>query len=243
MKADEKNILIICEGNDEGTLFNKLFDLYPIDANYALYKYKTNLHLFGKFLIEEYIEKGSDIDELDIIQVLKDFRFDAVLKMKYTDILLAFDFDPHDPRFVPERLKQLQFLFSESTNQGQLYISYPMIEAALDFDEIPDSNYVNKTVAKDLLRHGGYKNRIRQMSIIGRYSNLNSVNLPIILKQTDDKFSIITNGAASKYDSLLDYQIQLLQQSNCISIINTSLLFLKEYNTQQFYKYCASLYN
>lgn len=240
MKADGKNILIICEGSDEEKLFKKLFELYPIDANYVLYQYQTNLHLFGKFLIEEYIDKGSDIDDLDIIQVLKDYRFESILDMKYTDILLVFDFDPQDPRYSPDRLRQLQYLFSESTNQGQLYINYPMIEAALDFNEIPDSDYVNKTVDKELLKRSGYKNKVRRTSAIGVYSNLNSINFPIVLKQTDEKFLAITGDEEdSKYDYLLDYQIQLLQHSNNISIINTSLMFLKEYHSQQFYAYCA----
>lgn len=240
MKADGKNILIICEGKDEERLFNKLFELYPIDANYVLYQYQTNLHLFGKFLIEEYIDKGSDIDDLDIIQVLKDYRFESILDMKYTDILLVFDFDSQDPRYSPDRLKQLQYLFSESTNQGQLYINYPMIEAALDFDEIPDSDYINKTIDKELLKRSGYKNKVRRTSAIGVYSDLNSINLPIILKQTDEKFLVITKGTSeNKYGCLLNYQIQLLQQSDSISVINTSLIFLKEYNSQQFYAYCT----
>lgn len=238
MKADGKNILFICEGSDEEKLFNKLFELYPIDANYVLYQYQTNLHLFGKFLFEEYIDKGSDIDDLDIIQVLKDYRFESILDMKYTDILLVFDFDPQDPRYSPDRLKQLQYLFSESTNQGQLYINYPMIEASLDFDEIPDFDYIDKTVDKELLKRSGYKNKVRRTSAIGVYSGLNSINLPIVLKQTDEKFLAITDVEDdSKYDKLLDYQIQLLHQNDIISIINTSLMFLKDYNTGLFNNY------
>lgn len=160
--------------------------------------------------------------------------------MKYTDILLVFDFDSQDPRYSPDRLKQLQYLFSESTNQGQLYINYPMIEAALDFDEIPDSDYINKTIDKELLKRSGYKNKVRRTSAIGVYSDLNSINLPIILKQTDEKFLVITKGTSeNKYGRLLNYQIQLLQQSDSISVINTSLIFLKEYNSQQFYAYCT----
>lgn len=235
MKVEGKNILIICEGRDEETLFNRLFDLYSITLNYALYQYKTNLHLFGKFLFEEYIDKGSDFEDLDIIQVLKDFRFDEVLEKKYTDILLVFDFDPQDPRYKSDRLKQLQHFFSESTNQGQLYINYPMVEAALDFNLIPDPDYINKIIDFELLKRNVYKNKVKKSSAIGGYSELDSTNLPIILRQTADKFSKIAEGSyGSKYEQLLDYQIQLLQQKNCISIINTSLLFLKDYNSISF---------
>lgn len=241
MKGDGKNILIICEGSDEEKLFNKLFNLYPIDANYVVYQYKTNLHLFGKFLIEKYIDQGFYIDELDIIQVLKDYRFESVLDKKYTDILLIFDFDPQDPRYVPDRLKQLQHLFSESTSQGQLYINYPMIEAALDFDEIPDCGYIDKTVNTKFLKHNAYKNRVKQISAIGVYSNLETSNLPIILRQTDDKFLVITEGSSeNKHVYLLDYQAQLLKEKDCISIINTSLLFLKDYNSVLFHQYTTT---
>lgn len=238
MKVEGKNILIICEGSDEEALFKCILGLYSVNIVYALYQYKTNLHLFGKFLFEEYIDKGSDFEDLDIIQVLKDYRFDEVLENKYTDILLVFDFDPQDPRYSSDRLKQLQHFFSESTNQGQLYINYPMVEAALDFDILPDPVYINKTIDFNLLKRNGYKNKVKQSSAISGYSGLDSTNLPIILRQTADKFTRIAEGSCgSKYEYLLDYQIQLLRQKNCISIINTSLLFLKDYNSIFFFSF------
>ena len=58
--------------------------------------------------------------------------------------------------------------------------------------------------------------------------------------KTDEKFLAITDVEEdSKYDYLLDYQIQLLQHSNNISIINTSLMFLKDYNTGLFNQYVS----
>lgn len=59
----------------------------------------------------------------------------SVLMDSYTDKLLIFDFDPQDSFFrnhrdeACRRFQKLMEFFSESTDHGKLYLSYPMIEA------------------------------------------------------------------------------------------------------------------
>lgn len=61
----------------------------------------------------------------------------SVLMDSYTDKLLIFDFDPQDSFFrnhrdeACRRFQKLMEFFSESTDHGKLYLSYPMIEAFL----------------------------------------------------------------------------------------------------------------
>lgn len=237
--SSRKNVLIVCEGKEEGKLFNRIFELYPIDVTYNLYLYNTNVHLLGKHIFEKYIDEGFTIDDLDIIQILKEFNYDEVLDNRYTDILLVFDFDPHDPRFDEYRLFELQLLFSESTDQGQLYINYPMIESVLDFSFFSDDEYNDKCVLKSDLSRSAYKNSVRKSSVVKEMIRIDSTSLPLILSFTNNKMRFLVPDGKQKYAELLRHQIDLLSTTNLISVINTSVLFLKDYNSSIFLEYIS----
>jgi len=232
MYSEERNILIICEGKDEITLFNTISRYFPIEFGFQFYCYETNIHIFGNYLFDNYLAKGFDMDDLDVIQVLKEYRDDHVLKNKYTDILLIFDFDPHDPRFNKGRLLLLQEMFSESTNQGQLFINYPMIESAIDFYMLPDESYNSKTCSKTDLYRGGYKNQVKQKSVIKKIENIDMDSLPMILKHTFEKLKYLVGLDNTKYLNLLK-----MQKQDKIYILNSSLLFLYEYSPKVFEDY------
>ena len=55
---------------------------------------------------------------------LKGFR-----KVNFKNILLCFDYDCHDPFYSPEKLNAMQKLFSDPTDNGKLYLNYPMLES------------------------------------------------------------------------------------------------------------------
>lgn len=44
--------------------------------------------------------------------------------------------------------------FSESTDEGKLYINYPMVEACKHFKDIPDDEYITRAVSIDDIRNG-----------------------------------------------------------------------------------------
>lgn len=235
MKGNKpKNILIICEGSTEQRLFRKIFEVYPISVEVHVYLYKTNVHLFAKHLIEKYLDAGFTVDDIDIIQVLKEIKTNSVLDRKYTDILLVFDFDPHDARYSEERISRMLKLFDESTDQGKLYINYPMVESAFDFHALPDPMFIYKDIDKSTLFRSGYKNIIRGTSVIRDVSDLDSTSLPVILRQTQEKMYYLVGDTDDSYFQLLQLQIKKLRYFDKIFIINTSLLFLRDYNPQIF---------
>lgn len=235
--SSDKNILIICEGNDEKKLLEILFDVYPIKISFKIFSYGTNIYLLRKHIFENYIEKGFKIDEIDIISLLREYREDEVLKQKFTDILFIFDLEPQDPRFSFEHIVSMQEIFSESTNQGQLYLNYPMFESVLDFDEIPDPNYQYKKVMLETIPRNGYKNRVRRTSALKGIERINAENLPILMKQTIEKFEYISKDDNFNYLDLLINQIQLINNENSVWVINTSILFLKDFNHELFLEY------
>ncbi len=235
--SSDKKILIICEGKDEKSLLEILFSIYPITISFKIYSYGTNIYLLRKHIFENYFDKGFKIDEIDMISLLREFRDDEVLKQKYTDILFIFDLEPQDPRFSSEKIISMQEIFSESTNQGQLYLNYPMFESILDFDELPDPNYLHKKVVLEEIPRNGYKNSVRRTSFIKEIESINAVNLPILMKQTIEKFEFISNNDSFDYLELLINQIQSMNREKSVWVINTSILFLKDFNQELFFDY------
>lgn len=61
--------------------------------------------------------------------------------------------------------------------------------------------------------------------------------VPIILDQTISKMEFLTKGNTDNYQLLLEVENALLENEQKISIINSSLLFLKDYNKETFYQY------
>lgn len=246
----KKNILLICEGNDDEKLLETLLKYYPIEFNYKIYKYNTNIHLFAKYLFDNYLNDMDDftIDELDIIQVLKDYckkeeLRNGVLNAKYTDILFVFDFDPQDPRFKIDQLYKLMDTLSNSTDQGQLYINYPMVESAIDFESLPDPNYNNKTCDLKDLKFSIYKNRVKKGTILKNFDEINESNLHMILDQTINKMNYLTNNNSKDYEYLLKIENNILEKELKIYILNSSLLFLRDYNESTFLKYISEKRN
>jgi len=89
--------------------------------------------------------EDNDPSDMDLLQLLKSREPDPVKRALfdefYSDILLIFDLDPHDPGFAPEKISRMAKYFVESSDMGKLYINYPMVEAFYHMASIPDPNF------------------------------------------------------------------------------------------------------
>ena len=47
--------------------------------------------------------------------------------------------------------------FNKSTNNGKLYINYPMVESFKHLKSIPDRDYIDRIVSLDTVKKGKYK--------------------------------------------------------------------------------------
>jgi len=237
LKNPNKRILVICEGNLDKDFFSIFLRKLSMNLDYGIYIYSTNIHLLGKHLEVKYFKDPFFTDDdIDIIQVLKEFKYDEVLEMKYTDILLIFDYDPQDVRYSKEILCKLQSVFSESTNLGQLYLNYPMIESIIDFDELPDINskYLVKTVNVGDLKQGKYKNHVKCNSCISSFVDISFESLQYIMHYTFKKMSILTNFDSKKYENLLIKQCEMVDSEKRLYVINTLVFFAYDYNSTKF---------
>lgn len=129
----KRRILVVSEGPEDKWFAKKIFDNFILDCTVEVVTFKTDVYQ----LYETYLSYAApeDWEDLSLPGVLlgskKDIRPNERenLRTIFTDIFLIFDFDPQSSLYDPKKLVQLMKHFDDSTNHGQLYINYPMLEA------------------------------------------------------------------------------------------------------------------
>lgn len=238
-------ILFIVEGtNDEIKFINRLFGKCNKLQNYEIVPYKTNLHNLACLLV-----KDGEIDSaLDIRQVLKEKEKDPALKNKlsqdFSEIILVFDFEPQQdiPRF--DLIRKLLIFFSNSTENGKLYINYPMMQSYRHFDTLPSKQFKDVIVTKDDALH--YKEIVGQVS---KFQNINHHNYNLFISFAYHHLLKLNYILENQYKlpnkefiynwsqiDLFDIQYKLLINHGYIHVINTFALYIIEYNADEFYK-------
>lgn len=83
-------------------------------------------------------EKGFSIDIVSLLkertaentEILKDYNRDS-----FAYIYLFFDYDAHSTLADDDKIKEMLSFFNDETEEGMLYISYPMVEAIRHFKD------------------------------------------------------------------------------------------------------------
>ena len=164
MNKHKAKILVLVEGpKTEVVLLNHLLSVYNIDNKHEIVPYKTNIYILYNSMF-----KDDDPDALDLLQVLKEHEKNEerkkIFEDRYSDILLIFDLDPQDCLYSAEKIRQMLEYFNESSENGKLYINYPMVESFYHMRSIPDPNYDSYTVSMQELRERTYKSRVQRES-------------------------------------------------------------------------------
>ncbi|WP_339124916.1 hypothetical protein LDJ94_04165 [Fusobacterium nucleatum] len=152
MSKKKEYIAIISEGEKtEKQIINNLQRNFPAFSNKIIFlSYKTNIYKLFKE-----IEEDEDIDIISLLkerqikanEVRKDVQEIDVSNINSDDIsqiYLFFDYDGHDPEYSNEKISQMIEIFNNETENGKLYISYPMVEALkhIKKDNLDINNYL-----------------------------------------------------------------------------------------------------
>ncbi len=164
--------LLIVEGNHEkNKLFWLIFQCFPelnIDMD-NVWIYGTNIYLLYDDIVGEYGDKWAE-EELDIdlpFVISKKRRFSPLrYKDDFTNIVLIFDYERHDPKFSEKRIMDLQNSFSDMADMGQLYLNYPMIESYQHLHMIPDLGYLESKIPVSLQPGYRYKEVVGNESFV-----------------------------------------------------------------------------
>lgn len=139
---------------------NNILFVFEGKETESRYVSSLNENILGKTTIIEcvyagdiyqlYATKSTDSD-LDTFELLKErckisdlHKSKAVLD-KYTrddiaEIYLFFDYDGHATKADDEKIKEMLTMFDNETEQGKLYISYPMVEAIKHIKDFSEDN-------------------------------------------------------------------------------------------------------
>ncbi|RJU48446.1 hypothetical protein [Streptococcus sp. AM28-20] len=154
--ATRGQTLFIVEGHHEkNELFKLIIEIFP-----ELSITEENIHIFGTNIYqlyqkiqEEYGEEwdapSNDVDLPFVLNKYDSQRFESIgRKRNYKNIFLIFDYEAQDPNFSICKIQRLQKYFSDVTNNGQLYINYPMVESYFDIEINNNLQFLNKFLNK-----------------------------------------------------------------------------------------------
>lgn len=89
----------------------------------------------------------------------------------FSEIFLFFDYDFHNRNLTMEQMNrqisEMLELFNDETDNGQLYINYPMIEAIRYTKELPDSHFSEYCVSRTDCHDKGFKDLVQSFSTYG----------------------------------------------------------------------------
>ena len=145
-------------------------------------------------------------------------------------------------------LKKMVEYFDNETDQGKLFINYPMMESYRDCDDYFDENYKDRMVSLDNLFARKYK------YLVGR-RRLSNIRTNLITKQQFDqlirmnvfKLNSISTGKWGEIDypefqrlarqqSILDVEQNLMTNQQMLAVLNTLLYLPLDYFGQKIYK-------
>lgn len=188
--------LLVVEGNHEkNKLFWLLFNCFP-EMNIHMddvWIYGTNIYILYGDIEKQYgVEWGEGDDEIDLPFVISKKQHPNMLYYKedFTNIILVFDYDRHDPNFSEEKILKMQKCFSDAADMGKLYINYPMIESYQHLRMRPDHEYEERKIPVSLQPGKKYKELVRDETVFAKHmefphslENLLSKHLGILEEQ------------------------------------------------------------
>ncbi len=139
-------IAFIVEGFQEFRFLEGFRSMFSDQIEIIPYPVGRNLHAIT-LLNQLYDEVQSD-DDIDFIEhfcslakkycqdptrmtFVESFDYAKLRSEDFSEVYLLFDLDNHDPQYKDDIKKVLNF-FNNETEQGKLYLSYPMIESTVD---------------------------------------------------------------------------------------------------------------
>lgn len=235
------NVLAIVEGEkNDVQLMQRLFDIYFSDSpkDYVIWSYKTNIYeLYDK------VFKDNDEENIDLMTQLRsretDIQKKEIFDQDYTDVILIFDLDPHDSRYDKDKLLRMQNYFNESTENGKLYLNYPMLEA---FKHTKTRNgspsgYLSLEVRREMLKQ--YKKQVNDEALHTDYKSYDKKLCDEIIKLNIEKaFYIQTQGNMGDIKNdyshidlleIVKKQCGYLNENNKIYILCTCIFYISDY--------------
>jgi hypothetical protein len=137
---------------------------------------------FGNNIYELYRQLRAFDGEGDIVSILRENNAQlpsGVKSSDFSEIYLFFDYDFQNTNLNLEemngRLREMLELFDNETDNGKLYISYPMVESLCYTKQLPDELFAEYAISRSDCMNRPFKDYAREFSF---YGSLDFVELP-----------------------------------------------------------------
>lgn len=250
-------ILFVFEGEErEPMLYKTLEKIYfPKRNNNIICSFRNNIYELYKEL------KEMDCDG-DVVSVLrerlskrKDSTLDGLKSADFSEIYLFFDYDFQHAHLsfveINKRVEEMLQLFCEETENGKLYINYPMVESIRYTKELPDSNYVNyavdredcrdfKRIANDfsyynsfdyiLFKEGESPTKDKFNRIKDNWTYLKKMNVSKANYIVSGKYEMPANKSDINQEMIFKKQkYKYIEANDCVAVLNSFPIFIYEY--------------
>lgn len=217
-----------------------------------------------EFLHEQllHLQKKSEnfINVKQIRQKQDDLR---ILASSFSSIYLIFDSDlQHYSLFPPDEaqssqqeiivrnvsiLKEMLVFFNNETEQGKLYVNYPMMESYMDCDSFFEDSYRDRAVSlKDIFekkyksmvsqkRLGGLKTEKITQENFNQLTCMNAFKLNWITREQWEKPNYDDFRVLSEQCGILEAEEKYCWARDAIAVLNTMLFFVIDYKGREFY--------
>lgn len=227
---DRGKTLIITEGPAEVDILKKIFTSFPKmkikDADIIVYR--SNIYKLYKKIIKEYGEHFYQ-DDVDIPYVIsKDSGEKEYRKRDFINIFLIFDFEAQDSGYEYSKLEKLLECFKESTDNGKMYINFPMLESYMHILSFDQNEYNMLRIDRNAIKKGKY-----YKTLVSR----NSIVKPYFVFE-DDISGFLKKNKADISDENRALLIDSIKDSHSIPEFKSSIEnFLDKKNGSSFQKY------
>ena len=241
-----KKILLIVEGdNDEVKFLRGIFNKCMKKTEYKIYSYRTTIHVLAQELYGHYndFDKG-DVDiKLVLASLEEDTKKRKLLHDAYSDVFLVFDFEPqHDhPHF--DTIKRMINYFNDSTNQGKLFINYPMIQSYKHFDRLPCHIFENLEVSiAEVKRYKELVGNISGFTDLNKYDYVTFYSIAVhqlkkAYKIVYGTYELFDENKYLNFDlcEVFECEMNLLTFRQVISVLNTCIFALIDFAPRRFF--------
>lgn len=235
-----RNILFVVEGRaGEKNFIEQLYSVCFADESYSVFPYETNIHvLTNQMFVNDDIDDGFDLVK-HLYSRCHDEDKKCLLLQSFSDIFLVFDLEPHDPHYDAKKLSKLQEYFNDSTDNGKLYINYPMYESYRNIGKMPDQSFRDSRIS--LINVPNYKEFVNTQTPY--YTSITALDKKTILGLATHhlrKFNYLlyrryicalpqNEISSSELVKILKKQVEEMETNQSVFILSTLILHIFEF--------------
>lgn len=238
-------ILFIFEGAKyEPPLYEGIKSLFfPKNNDQILCSFCSSIYTFYKRLRDDYDGFADVVDVLktEMEKIDPDNEIFNYRSSDFESIYLFFDYDFYrgDLETKNKRILELLEYFNEETENGKLFVSYPMIESIQYTKELPDNQYQTYTVTRNDSIGKKFKKDAKKFCHYKGYTYLKDIeNWKSLVRQNVFKANMLTTGNLCWPENKDDIEETKIFESqlekhvnpyNEVAILNAFPLFLYYY--------------